>query len=191
MEGTYHLSRRFGPWVRWIAFLGFLFLLLIAVAIVLDVLLRWLFDAPIEWVDDLSQLAFAVAIAACFPAGLLQGHNIAIRFLGKGVGRRGAHWLEFFGALLTLIFFAFVAWQFVVLVIESYGSGDTTMTVQAVTWPWWLVTAVIVIFCVPVQVAVFLGHGRRAVSGEEPGGTVEPEGTLVDYDMVEQPSQEA
>ena len=65
------------------------------------------------------------------------------------------------------------------------------MTVEAVTWPWWLVAALIVIFCVPVQFAVFVGHGRRAVKGGGPGGTIAPESDLLDSGMVEDPSWEA
>lgn len=181
MADSRALSRRFDAVTRWAAFLGFLLLLIVAGATVVDVLLRWLFQSPIEGLDDISHLAFAVIIVACFPAGLLQGHNITIRFLGKVVGKRGDHWLEVFGALLTFIFFAMVAWQMVVHTGQARSSGDTTMTVEAVTWPWWLVATVIIILCVPVQMAVLTGHWRRAVTGDEPGGTLE--GDRVEHDF--------
>jgi TRAP-type C4-dicarboxylate transport system permease small subunit len=169
------LSRRLDPWTKWGAFLGFLLLIGAAVATLLDVVLRWMFNTPIEGWDDLSRLVFAIVIVACFPAGLLQGHNITIRFLGAGLGRRPAQWLEWFGAAMTLIFFGLMAWQFVVLTVDLRASGDTTMTAQIITWPWWTLATVLVLFCVPVQAIVLIGHSRRAVTGDEPGGTVEPD----------------
>ena len=33
-------------------------------------------------------IGIAVIIATCFPAGLIQGRNITIRFLGRGLGQR-------------------------------------------------------------------------------------------------------
>jgi len=168
------LSRSLDPWAKWAAFIGFLLLIGAAVGTLMDVLMRWLFNMPIEGWDDLSQLVFAIVIVACFPAGLLQGHNITIRFLGSGLGRRSSHWLEWFGALLTFIFFCMMAWQFVILTVDLHATGDTTMTAEIFTWPWWTVATILVLCCVPIQAVVLIGHSRRAVSGDEPGGTVVP-----------------
>jgi TRAP-type transport system small permease protein len=174
MTGPSHLSQSLDPWTKWAAFIGFLLLIGAAAATLIDVLLRWLFNMPIEGWDDLSHLVFAIVIVACFPAGLLQGHNITIRFLGSGLGKRPSQWLEWFGSLLTFIFFCFMAWQFVVLTFELHESGDTTMTAELITWPWWTIATFLVLACVPVQAIVLIGHTRRAMSGSEPGGTIEP-----------------
>jgi TRAP-type C4-dicarboxylate transport system permease small subunit len=168
-----NLSQALDLPVRRIAFVGCAGLILISVLTVLDVLLRWLFGMPIDGVDDLTQLALAVIISAAFPAGLLQGHNITIRFLGKGLGQRASYWLEAFGSLLSLIFFVLLFWQFVVLVIEHKTTNYTTMTAQFITWPWWAVATVLVFTCLPVQVIVLLGDVRRAVTGGGPGGTID------------------
>ncbi len=48
------------------------------------------------------------------------------------------------------------------------------MTAELITWPWWTVACILVICCVPVQAIVLIGHTRRALTGEEPGGTLEP-----------------
>jgi TRAP-type transport system small permease protein len=163
------------PLTRLSAFLGFCGLLLIAFATLADVLMRWLFNSPIHGVDEVSGLAFAVVIVACFPMVLLSGENITIRFLGMALGRRATYWLEALGALMTLVFFVLLAWQYVILSMETYSSGDTTMTVGVIKWPWWTATTAIVFICVPVQLAVVFGHLVRAMTGEGPGGTVETE----------------
>ena len=169
-------SRRLNPWAHWVAVIGFLGLLVAAFVTVLDALLRKLFNQPIEIWDDMTALVYSVVIVAAFPAGLLQGHNITIRFLGKGLGNRQTYWLELLGAALTFALFWGMAWQFVVLVVEYRANNDTTMIAEIVTWPWWLVAAALVIFCVPIQAVVLYGKYRRDVEGGGPGGTVDPGG---------------
>ncbi len=168
-------SHWFDPPTRWIAFLGFFGLLIAAAITVTDALMRGLFSAPLYDWADLSQLVYAIVIVCCFPAGLLQGHNITIRFLGSALGTRATNWLEVFGALLTLIFFVFVAWQFVVMTVELRQSNDTTMTVKYITWPWWTMATLIIIVCVPIQAVVLYGQLHRAVTGSGPGGFVAPD----------------
>ena len=171
--GARAASRRLNPWAHWVAVIGFLGLLVAAFVTVLDALLRKLFSQPIEIWDDMTALVYSVVIVAAFPAGLLQGHNITIRFLGKGLGNRPTYWLELNGALFTFAFMLGMAWQFWVLVGEYRAINDTTMIAEIVTWPWWTVVALIVLFCVPIQAVVLYGHIKRAVDGGGPGGTVD------------------
>jgi TRAP-type mannitol/chloroaromatic compound transport system permease small subunit len=168
-------SRWFDPLTKWAAFVGFFALLVAAAITVTDALMRGLLSDPLDGWADMSQLVYAIVIVACFPAGLLQGHNITIRFLGSALGRRVTDWLEAFGALLTLVFFVFVAWQFVVMTTELRADNDTTMTVEYLTWPWWAVSTMIVIMCVPIQAVVCYGQVLRALTGTGPGGFVEPD----------------
>ncbi len=97
MEQWLDQGGRFDRFTRWVAFLGLVGLLAVALGTMGDVLLRWLFNSPIEGFEEVSELTFAIIVAACFPAGLIQGHNITIRLLGKGLGRRADQWLEAFG----------------------------------------------------------------------------------------------
>jgi len=173
--GTLPSSRWFDPSTRWAAFLGFFALLISAGVTVTDALMRGFLNSPLYSWSDLSQLVYAIVIVACFPAGLLQGHNITIRFLGSALGTRATYWLEVFGALLTLCFFLLIAWQFVVLTDELRTTNDTTMTIKFITWPWWTVVTTIIIVCVPIQAVVTWGQLRRAVRGEGPGGFVPQE----------------
>ena len=171
--GSRAASQRLNPWAHWVAVVGFLGLLVASVITLLDVVMRFVFSQPIEGWDDLSELVFAVAIVSAFPAGLLQGHNITIRFLGAGLGNRPTYWLELLGALLTFMFIAGIAWQFIVLVFEYRANNDTTMTAEILTWPWWALATFIILFCVPVQAVVLHGHFKRAVDGGGPGGTID------------------
>ena len=180
-------SRWFDPPTRWAAFVGFFALLVAAAITVTDALMRGLLSDPLYGWADMSELVYAIVIVACFPAGLLQGHNITIRFLGSALGRRVTDWLEAFGAALTLIFFLFMAWQFVVLTTELRADNDTTMTVEYLTWPWWAVSTMIVSVCVPIQAVVCYGQLVRALTGAGPGGFVAPDvdDPLKDFELAD------
>lgn len=161
-----------GAWLdkltRRVAFIGLIGLLAVAIATMVDVLLRFLFNSPIEGYEDVTQLVFAIIIAACFPAGLIQGRNITIRFLGKGLGPRAALWLEALGGTVTLIFFIMVAWQIAVFAADEMANDRYTQTLELRTAPWWWFVTVIIVMCVPVQVVVALVALARAITGREP-----------------------
>ena len=151
---------------RWVAFVGLIGLLIITGFILVDIVLRALFDSPIDGLEDIAKFTFGVGVAACFPAGLIQGHNVAIRFLGKAVGRKGSTWLEAFGALCTMVFFFLIAWRFVVYTIDEIVHHRYTPTLHIATGPFWSLIAVIVCLTVPVQLVVLALWLKRLLRGE-------------------------
>lgn len=161
-----------GEWpdrfTRRVAFIGLLGLLSVAIVIMVDVLLRWIFLAPIMGFEEVASLLYAVVVATCFPAGLIQGHNITIRFLGKGLGPRIELWLESFGTLLTLVFFFLVAWQIGDVAYDEMIHDRTTLTLRMPTAPWWWVVATVLTLCLPVQVMVTVIAFVRAATGRIP-----------------------
>ena len=158
-----------GAWLdrftRRIAFIGLVGLLAVAVATMIDVLLRWLANAPIVGYEDVTQLLFAVIVASCFPAGLLQGRNITIRFLGKGLGPRRALWLAALGAVATLAFFTVVTWRILAFALDETVNNRFTQTLEMPTGPWWWAVGAILAMCIPVQLVVAVAKTGAAVSG--------------------------
>ena len=85
---------------------------------------------------------FAIVIASCFPAGLMQRHNITIRFLGRAIGRcrrvAGVHRRTRDARIFSLL-----TWQFVLYAAELGRNGRTTLTLEMPIAPWWwLATAI-------------------------------------------------
>ncbi|MFN0299059.1 MAG: TRAP transporter small permease [Burkholderiales bacterium] len=119
-------------------------LLGIALLTMADVLLRWLFKAPIKGLMDLAALASAVIIAACFPALLAQRGNVTIRLLGSLTGPRIARGLDSFGALVTVIFFALMTWKYIEYSAEMTSAGESTVVLRWLTGPWWWVVTVMI-----------------------------------------------
>lgn len=158
-----------GAWLdrltRRVAFIGLIGLLVVAVATMGDVLLRWLFNAPIEGYEDVTELLFGIIIAACFPAVLLQQGNITIRFLGKALGTRATLWLEALGTVVTFIFFAVVAWQIGAFALDETVNSRFTQTLEIPTGPWWWAVTALLAMCVPVQFTVATVAVTRAITG--------------------------
>ena len=99
---------------RPLATLGVLGMLLAAGATVVDVLLRWLCTSGVLALNEITSMAFAIAITSCLPAGLAGGVNLKIDVLARWLkGRLGA-WLDAIGAFALLFFFALLAQQVLV-----------------------------------------------------------------------------
>jgi TRAP-type C4-dicarboxylate transport system permease small subunit len=139
-----------------LATLGVVGLVLAALMTIADVLLRWLFSAPIDGLNEITRLMFAVISASFFPAALMERHHISIRFVGGWLGRRAERALDALAGLVTFGVFCLIGWQFVRYTEEMYASGETTWTLGWTVGPWWSVTTLFLIVCIPVQ-AVVLG----------------------------------
>ena len=68
--------------------------------------MRWLAGTAITALNEITALVFAVAVAACIPAGLAGGVNLKVDILARWFTGRVAAWLDALGALLLLILFA-------------------------------------------------------------------------------------
>ena len=166
MRGTFDARQTLGPGTSWIALIGAVCIMAMALAIVVDVLMRWLFNAPILGVDDLGRYNLAVIVASFFPVCLVGGHFVTIRFVGKALGARRALWLEAFGSVATLFVFALLAWQFARFTIYDVTlTGLATPVLEIPQAPWWWVVTTIIVICVPIQVVVLVESFIRAVRG--------------------------
>ena len=106
MKGTIaSIDARASAWARGLALFGLVGLVVLTVITIADVLMRWLFNAPIDGVADIGRLIVAINISAFFPLALAERHHIAIEFLGKALGPRIHAWLDAIGAAVTSVFF--------------------------------------------------------------------------------------
>jgi len=94
-----------------VAFVGVLGMLFIAFTTIADVLLRWLFSAPIAGMGEMASMALAVAVSACLPAGAAQRVNLTVELLTGRASEKTLERLQLFGALALLVFYALLAWR--------------------------------------------------------------------------------
>ena len=148
-----------------IALAGLTCLLIQAAVIVIDVLLRWLFNSPIFGMEDINQILLAAILASFFPALLIERQNITIDFLGRALGPRVSSWFDVFGHTITLLLFVIVAWQLAVYAIEV--RTQTTLILRIPVSPGWWLTTGLMALCVPVQIIVVAVHLRIALNDHD------------------------
>lgn len=154
---------------RWVALIACAVLLVISVVTLADVLLRWLFSAPIHGFYDFAAITMAVACAACFPALIARRGNISIRFVGKQLGRHATKMLDTFGALVTLAFFLAMAWQYVFYTLDLVRAGERLPILQWQVWPWWTIVTLMIAATalVAAVVVVLIAAGRASAEAAD------------------------
>ncbi len=139
-----------------LAFGGLFGLTAVALAIVVDVLLRFFFRAPITGLWDIAGLFAAVSVAAFFPLSLISKSHISIKAFGSLIGKRGGRVLDFFAAVVCLVFFALMTWQFYRHAAQLFASGESTPILHAKTAGYWAAVAGLLALSVAAQVFVVL-----------------------------------
>ena len=156
-------------WVtRNVALVGFCGLMVMALLITWDGFARYLGAPRISGFSDYGEVVFPIVIASCFPAGLLRQTNVTVRVFGTAGGFRLNAALELFGAIITLVFFGLLVWQFVLLAGQYSAGGRTTRTIGLLLAPWFYITVAIMAICIPVQAFVAYSWLRALICGERP-----------------------
>jgi tripartite ATP-independent transporter DctM subunit len=146
-----------------LATVGVLGMLLAAGATVIDVLLRWLANSGVVALNEITSMAFAIAITACLPAGLAGGINLKIDVLARWLrGRLGA-WLDAIGAFSLLFFFALLAQQVLVHTDNLAREGRTTVILGWPQAPFMYVVVLLLAFSTLVQAVVTINSIWRAI----------------------------
>ena len=153
------------PFTRMVAFLGLVALLALALIILANAIMSWLFTAPLDGVRDWIKLIVAIAISACLPSVLATRTNITIRFLGRVTGPRAERLFDLFGAVVTWVALAVLAWQLQDYVLELHATGETTENLGMPIAPWWQVVTVLFYLSVAVQSLVVVSGFRSVLPG--------------------------
>jgi TRAP-type C4-dicarboxylate transport system permease small subunit len=149
--------------LRWMALAGGAILLGLMVFIVVDVVLRYVFNAPFSSSKEITEFAMSLivflAIAYC---GWTGGH-IAVDLFEKWLDRPSLHWLpsvlSFAGALL----FAVIAWRATLETIATFSQISNML--QAPHYPFRFVVA----FGSAMFAVVMLIQGIQALRRPQPG----------------------
>lgn len=145
---------------RALSVVGLIALMGLATMTLLDGLLRWLANQPIEGVRDLGGLAIAVAIACCIPVGLVERGNIAIR-LGEHANATLGRVLDALSGILVCTLLAAMAWQFFIYAEKMLRAHETTFVLQLHIAPFWFGVDAILWIAVVVQAIVVLRDWAR------------------------------
>jgi tripartite ATP-independent transporter DctM subunit len=163
-----HFLDRTERWLEWavrpLASLGVVGMLLAATATVADVLLRWLAGAGVLGLTEIISLVFGVAIAACLPAGTAGGVHLKIDIFARWITGRLAAWLDVFGSVLLLIFFAILSQRMLVFADTLYTQDRTTVLLGWPMAPFIFAVVVLLAITTLVQAVIVINKVRQAVA---------------------------
>ncbi len=128
MEDLMRGARRLTQWGLW---LGGALILVAALLIGVDVLLRKVWNSSIGGADELSGYALALGTAWSLGAALLDRAHIRIDSLYAHFPRALRFALDFAGLALFLAFFGLVAWHGWSVVQQSWVSGSRSQSALA------------------------------------------------------------
>ena len=152
---------------RRIAFVAVLSMLVVAGVTIADVILRAVADSPVVGMNELTEVFFAVAIAACFPAGLTQRVHITVDLLADRYGERVTAWLKVLGAVMLFWMFALLAERMGDIAAELTKTADSTTILEIPTWPFlWLVAALVALGALFQAVVVGVEAAKALRVGE-------------------------
>ncbi|OGA18267.1 MAG: hypothetical protein A3I63_07665 [Betaproteobacteria bacterium RIFCSPLOWO2_02_FULL_66_14] len=118
-------ARRLAQWALWF---GGTLVLLAAMLIGIDVVLRKFFNASIGGADELAGYALAIGTAWSLAAALLERAHIRIDSLYVRLPSRLRLALDFAGLALLVAFFGLIAWHGSRMVMQSWTSGSRSQS---------------------------------------------------------------
>lgn len=131
---------RIGELSSWIFFL-------IGMIVAYEVVLRYFFNSPTDWAEEISRLGMVWATFLIFSSCMNRRQLIAITLLSNAMGERGKATLEAFSFALICAVCATIAWHSAEAAIDAAMVGRATASVLRI--PYWL-------FYLPVAIGFLL-----------------------------------
>ena len=156
------MSRALDTLSNFIAVLSMATLMIYVCFITVNVVARYVFNAPMHWVSDLGELLLPFALSLAFPAAAMKGANLSIQFLGQALGDRGFVLLECFGRATTAGILGIIAWKLGEYTFELHATGRTTVQFGIMIWPVWIGATLAFALSVP---GIFISPLRSSGSG--------------------------
>ena len=102
-----------------------------------DVVMRYVFNAPLPGAVDVVTYGLALAVGAVMPWGVVARSHVAVTILADRAGPRGRALLDAFVLTVVAGFFVLLAWRIGLYALERLGAGDTMWILAWPVWPVW------------------------------------------------------
>lgn len=159
-----HTERWLERSVRPLASVGVFGMLIAAGVTVADVLMRWLAGTGVLGLNEIISMVFGVAIAACLPAGTAGGVHLKIDIFARWITGRLAAWLDVFGSLLLLIFFAILTQRLFIFAQTLQAQARTTVLLGWPMAPFMFVVVALLAITTVVQATIAINKIRQAAA---------------------------
>lgn len=135
LPGAEPIERTLAAVSRRIAEAGGIVILAMMLVAVLDVLLRYVFNAPLSSSYELIQLGMVLVVYCGLAWCGLTGGHIAVNFVGVLLDRPRLRWLNALVHCVGAILFAVIAWRSAGEAVKYFASGETTNMLKAPIYP--------------------------------------------------------
>jgi TRAP-type C4-dicarboxylate transport system permease small subunit len=166
MEVVMQRARRVAHWGLWF---GGALVLLAALLIGVDVVLRKFFDASIGGADELAGYALALGTTWALAATLLERAHIRIDSLYVLLPRPLRFTLDITGLVLLVTFFALIAWHGASVVAQSWAAESrsqsalqTPLVIPQAIWLLGLIAFVAIGLLLLAQASMLAARGQHA-----------------------------
>jgi TRAP-type C4-dicarboxylate transport system permease small subunit len=122
--------------------------------VTLDVTLRYVFNAPLQWARDVNGILLMVGLFCALPHAWDRAYHIRMEVFYERFTTRRRRAADVLSSLSGVIFFGFVAVQAARFVPFMIQTGETGEDLELVLWPFMAVVA----FCALVMVARVLAN---------------------------------
>jgi TRAP-type C4-dicarboxylate transport system permease small subunit len=112
----------------------YLMLPALVVLVTTDVVLRYVFDAPLQWARDVSGLLLLMSIAAALPYAWDRAYHIRMEVIYDRFPPRMRRYVDVLSAVAGVIFFGLMAVQAAAYVPFMIRTGETG---EDLLWPLW------------------------------------------------------
>lgn len=120
---------------RLVALAGGLLLLCMAMLVVVSVIGRRFFDAPVDGDFELVSMGTAIAVFAFLPFAQARRANIVVDTFTSWLPARANAYIDAFWDLVYAGMMGLLACCLTIGTLEHYRSGQTTMLLQLIVWP--------------------------------------------------------
>lgn len=118
-----------------VAVIGGLLALAVALLATASVSMRWLFNAPIDGDFEYVKMATAMAVFAYLPYTQARRGNIMVDTFTGRLSERTRDVLDAFWDIVYAGFMGFCTYALIFGTLATYQSGETTMQRQLILWP--------------------------------------------------------
>ncbi|MES1925828.1 TRAP transporter small permease [Salinisphaera sp. T31B1] len=133
------------------------------VLVSVDVVARYLFNAPLTFQFELTTNYLMVMVATlALPWCERRGSFIRLSVIGRWLGVRGHNLLHAFNAIAAALVLAAIAWFSGVRTLDKYLGGDAMFGV--IDWPVWLSTIWVPVGCGMLSLRLVVDALRRLLN---------------------------
>lgn len=138
----------------------------LVILVTLDVVLRYVFDAPLQWARDVSGILLLMGICAALPHAWDRSYHIRMEVVYDRFSAKRKRLVDVLSASSGIVFFGMMAVQAARYVPFMIRTGETG---EDLLWPLWPYMAFMAV-CAAVTVARLLAN-PGAVAGHHASGT--------------------